>query len=188
MIIIYGIGNNENKYLKTKHNIGRIVVEKLASNLSLEFRKIKHCMVAKDAECLFVYSLDYVNTSGQILNDLIQFYKLESPTILLIHDDSDQFEFKQKLSLGGSSAGHNGLNDINLYLKSWGVIKDEVLRLKLGIRPMNNKQKAINFVLSPITNEDQKLIEKSVEQLTQNFNLIKTKSFSKLQNIMNTIT
>ena len=186
MIIIYGLGNNEPKYLDTKHNVGRVVVEQLAKLQGLTFTKVKSVMVAKSSEVQYVYSLDYMNTSGNILNEYIQFIKPQDLKLYIIQDDSDQIILNSKIVLGGGTAGHNGITDIYKYLLNWGTNLSDIVRLKIGIRPVNNTSKSLVFVLSKTNKEEQEYLANLTNQLSKNIELITKNNIPKLQNIINT--
>jgi peptidyl-tRNA hydrolase, PTH1 family len=185
MTIIYGLGNNEPKYLHTKHNIGRILVEQLANNKNLTFTRVKNLMIAKDGDFIYAYSCDYMNTSGKFLGEYLSFIKPEALTLVVIHDDSDQLEGKKKLSLGGSSGGHNGIGDIHNNFKTIKVSKEELIRIKLGVRPEMNKNKALNFVLSPMTQIDELLVKDSITILNQNIKNLTAQTLGLIQDKFN---
>ena len=190
MIIIYGLGNNEPKFLNTKHNIGRDIVTKLADNQGLEFKRVKNLMIAKSQDSnnniTYAYSCDYMNTSGKFLGEYISFIKPEELKLIIIHDDSDQFEGCRKLSIGGSSGGHNGIKDIQNNEKKINITKDQLIRLKIGIRPEFNKGKSHDFVLNKYSKIDEILIADTVNLVTVNLNYILENKIDYLQNKFNT--
>ncbi|GAB4146494.1 MAG: aminoacyl-tRNA hydrolase [Patescibacteria group bacterium] len=154
MIIVFGLGNNEGKYLETKHNAGRIVLESWVQDLGLKFEQKDKYYFAKETASepiYYVYSRGYMNTSGQALQSFIDYFKIKfSPDDILIvlQDDSDQLTGNLKLVSGGGSAGHNGINDIYRHLLNWNLDLQNMWRFKIGIRPENNRAKSETFVLS----------------------------------------
>jgi peptidyl-tRNA hydrolase, PTH1 family len=188
MVIIYGLGNNEDKYINTKHNVGRLIVEYLAKTQNLTFTKIKSVMVAKFNDIHFVYSLDYMNTSGRFLNEYISFVKPNNLQLYVIQDDSDQNILNSKILLGGGSAGHNGIIDIYKYCLNWNINLNDIVRIKVGIRPTLNREKSMTFVLSKINKDEQDYIETIGNNISKNIRLIETNDVAKLQNIVNTKT
>ncbi len=186
MLIIYGLGNNENKYLKTKHNIGRIVVENLAAKLGKSFAKKNLIWATGSGQTLLAYSNGYMNESGLPLLQLIQYYKpdLEDLMILVIQDDSDQFISKAKLLPAGGTAGHRGIISINQHLTSPNLKSNQIWRLKIGIREPMNKSKSETFVLSQYTlAEEQKALELA-NTLFDNLELISQLKITKLQEVI----
>ena len=189
MIVIYGLGNNEKKYLNTKHNVGRLLLERLANIEQLNFSLKNSFSYARNSEFSFVYSNGFMNVSGKPLFDFWQYFKLSSDDILIIlQDDSDQTEGLNKFVLGGGSAGHRGINSIYEYLNSMGLKKENVWRLKIGIRPIENKLKSETFVLSAVTANDLNNLNKLSEIFlnSKNKQNLFEKKFSLIQNQINT--
>jgi peptidyl-tRNA hydrolase, PTH1 family len=186
MIIIYGLGNNEAKYQYTKHNIGRLIVENLIKTNSIPVTKVKSVIEAKTSEIVYLYSTDYMNTSGRILNEYIQFKKPQDISLIIVQDDSDQIIGNYKLTMGGGTAGHNGLEDIYKYILNWNVNIQDIIRIKIGIRPPNNKEKSIDFVLSKISKEELIVVNNLTDLINSLQNEIKTKDWSKVQLKINT--
>jgi peptidyl-tRNA hydrolase, PTH1 family len=192
MLIFYGLGNNEAKYLKTKHNIGRVVVEQLAAKLETNFIDSgQGCMLAKakigQLEIWLVYSKGYMNTSGEPISKLIKYFKLQSEDyqLTILQDDSDQIIGSNKITPGGGSAGHNGIISSYLHLASL-VDQKDIWRLKIGIRPEGNKLKSETFVLSPFNQIEFENTIKLSQIILDNFNYFETRNIGKLQNIVHT--
>ena len=152
MFIFYGLGNNSLEYLQTKHNLGRLVIEELSKIWELEFCSQKSyyfCKTSIDENKLFLlYSSGFMNNSGVPLLDLIQYFKLQNSIKLLVilQDDSDQLEGNFKLLPKGGSAGHRGIDSIYQYIETLKIPDKNILCLKIGIRPINNKQKNSKFL------------------------------------------
>jgi peptidyl-tRNA hydrolase, PTH1 family len=188
MTIFFGLGNNEQKYLNTKHNIGRVLIEQLANTLNTPFTKSSEYSVAKPSNDFWLsYSLRFMNESGFNLIKLLQYYKIkvEGTTILIIQDDSDQNSGAVKLSFGGGSAGHNGIISCYQHLLSYGFKQEEILRLKIGVRPINNRLKSETFVLCSNQQTDIESCTNLANKIINNQNLIKQKNWNKLQNLVN---
>lgn len=194
-IVLFGIGNNEDKYLKTKHNIGRLVIEALAlrqnssfqkqGNKNLPVLKAKIEIVGKNLDKIAyhtLYSSSYVNDSGRFLQSYLSYNKIDinSSILIILQDDSDQNEGEYKVVIGGGSAGHNGISDIYKYIN-----KDKVIRIKVGIRPFNNLEKSMTFVLKPITKLDSDNIISVTNYIIKALDTINNLSFNnyKLDNI-----
>jgi peptidyl-tRNA hydrolase, PTH1 family len=192
MLIFYGLGNNEAKYLNTKHNVGRVVVEQLAAKLETNFIDSGHgCMFAKtkvgEIEIWLAYSKGYMNISGEPISKLIKYYKLqpEDYQLTIIQDDSDQAINSNKIMPGGGTAGHNGIISSYNHLASL-IEQKEIWRLKIGIRPVGNKLKSETFVLSPINSIESDNAIKLSQIILDNLRHFKTKNIGKLQNIVHT--
>lgn len=193
MLIFYGLGNNEAKYLSTKHNIGRVVVEQLATKLQVNFIDSGHgCMLAKakvdQTEIWLVYSKGYMNTSGELISKLIKYFKLkpEDFQLTILQDDSDQMIGSNRLMPGGGSAGHNGI--ISSYLHLGNIIEQkDIWRLKIGIRPEGNKLKSETFVLSPFNSIESINAVRLSQIILDNLDYFIDRNIGRLQNIVHTI-
>lgn len=133
MKLIVGLGNPGFKYKLTRHNAGFFFVDYLASELKLEFSEKKFKGVYckgnyLDEIFIIAKPQNYMNNSGEFISQLAHYYKINSADILVIYDDKDLPVGKFKLSLGGSSGGHNGVENIINLLPS-----NNFLRLRLGI-------------------------------------------------------
>lgn len=164
MIYFYGLGNNEDQYLQTKHNIGRILLENQASAAQVLWKSEKGCSSARiqlnKIDCVFLHSAQYMNTSGNELREWLLYYKIDFSDgvnqLIVLQDDSDQLEGNAKLSIGGGSAGHKGIDSIYQQSAAFGISKKQLLRLKIGIRPLQNRLKSETFVLTKISDRDQR--------------------------------
>jgi peptidyl-tRNA hydrolase, PTH1 family len=193
MIVFFGLGNNEEKYLQTKHNIGRLLVEEITAKKFSQSNWVKgeNYLFSKyrisDKSAYFLLSLRYMNTSGSVLTSFVNYYKLNSADLRLVvfQDDSDQLEGRKKLVSGGGSAGHRGIDDIYRHLLGLRVSPEQVWRLKIGIRPPGNRLKSETFVLKKINQGDKQTIAKLAESVANNLSLFISADLDKLQNIIN---
>jgi peptidyl-tRNA hydrolase, PTH1 family len=193
MLIIFGLGNNEEKYLNTKHNVGRKIVENWANMFDHTGFKRKNGFIAARVDTLdlpvyFVYPTRYMNTSGEALSDFARFFKVdkEKACLLILQDDSDQKEGCWKLVQGGRSAGHKGIDSIHKHILGIEVDPDNLWRLKIGIRPEQNTEKSLTFVLKRFSQTDDRSITRLTELcLKQTISMTKNE-WSKAQNVINT--
>jgi PTH1 family peptidyl-tRNA hydrolase len=159
MKLIVGLGNPGDKYKDTRHNVGFTVIDKLAHEVGSRDVKwetdSKHrSEILKTGDLILVKPQTYMNASGAAVKSLVDYYKLSSKDVWVIHDDMDLPIGKIRIRQGGASAGHHGVNSIITALGS-----DDFLRFRLGIgagkeqingdtdRRMN-RSKVIDFVLS----------------------------------------
>jgi peptidyl-tRNA hydrolase, PTH1 family len=162
MLIFFGLGNPSEKYLKTKHNIGKILLYNIVKNNNLRFTKQGNFTFCKtifeNQQVYFLYSNLYMNENGLSLASFYSYFKLDffqKPSkLILLHDDSDQFCQRIKLTVGGGFAGHNGVKSIYKVADNLGIKQENIWRLKIGIRPLNNHQKSEFFVLSNLNKEE----------------------------------
>ncbi len=194
MLLFYGLGNNETKYLQTKHNAGRIVLEKMVSGLGLDWQKQTQFTFAKTSSnqeaVYFLFSNGYMNTSGQPLAALVNYFKLDftenHSNLIVLHDDSDQAEGQIKLLPAGSSGGHKGVQSIYDHSLGLGLSINQIWRLKIGIRPTMNRQKSETFVLSRLSSQEQENLENLSKRLLELLPKFISGDWPKLQTELNT--
>lgn len=186
MILLYGLGNNETKYYHTKHNIGRKIIEEVVTKLKGGFVKKKsYYSYTHNNEYVFIYSDGYMNTSGKALLDFVSYHKIpDSSTLLIIHDDSDQYEGMAKLLPRGGSGGHHGINSI--YSSIVANTPQSVWRLKVGIRPVHSTSRSETFVLSSLSKADYETIQHIAEKIVEILPLMNDQQWSKAQTLINT--
>jgi len=190
MLLFYGLGNNEAKYLLTKHNLGRLVLENIVDKLNGKFElsaKVsfyKH-VFENDEIAYFVYSNGYMNTSGEALDSFLKYYKIDASSpdfkLIILHDDSDQIEENFKFLPAGGSAGHRGIGDIYRHLPSLNLDINNIWRLKIGIRPANNKLKSETFVLNRSPENELEFANQLGSKLFDKINLLVDGNFDKFQ-------
>lgn len=173
MKLIVGLGNPGEKYARTRHNFGFMVLDRLAYSFGATFCeqskfKAATAEIHSDGEkVVLVKPLTFMNLSGDSVAALAYFYKVESKDIWVVADDLDLPLGKIRVRSGGESGGgHNGLKDIIAKLGN-----GDFWRIRLGIRGDATRQEHLNnqiathdFVLSVFTNEEQKLLESVIQQ------------------------
>ena len=174
MKLIVGLGNPGKEYENTRHNIGFMVLDKCSKKYGFSFNKEKFNgsyaeTIIHDEKYIFLLPLKYMNLSGEVVKDFVNYFKIDTQDILIISDDLDMDTGKIKLKLSGSSGGHNGLKNIESNLN-----KKNYKRLKIGIA--NNKFiDTKDYVLGKFSTEEKDLIEtattKAVE-IIDDFSLI----------------
>ncbi|MBF2020428.1 MAG: aminoacyl-tRNA hydrolase [Hydrococcus sp. C42_A2020_068] len=170
--LIVGLGNPESKYDRTRHNIGFEVVDLLARFWQLAWQPNGrfHGLFAEGIapggkKIRLLKPLTYMNRSGQSVRAVIDWYKLDPESVLVIYDDMDLPLGRLRLRLSGSAGGHNGMKSIISHLGS-----QNFPRLRVGIGKSNGKVKTISHVLgrfspqeAPIVSEVLNLAVKAVE-------------------------
>ena len=183
MKLIVGLGNPDDKYKKTFHNLGFMCVEKAAEKLGATFNKQK-CR-AEIAELkigaekiILAKPLTYMNLSGESVRELISFYKIDLSDMLVIYDDYDIYKGAVRIRENGSAGTHNGMRNIVLELG-----KSDFPRVRVGFKPTEEMRiPLINYVLSGIKEEDKPVFDKAID-IASNAAVAFAKG-EKLQNIM----
>ncbi|MFO0763377.1 MAG: aminoacyl-tRNA hydrolase [Candidatus Gracilibacteria bacterium] len=152
MKLIVGLGNPGNEYALTRHNAGWIALDHVIKHLhGSEFRDSHHKgMVAigeyQGEKILFLKPLTYMNLSGESVVSILNFYKIDPRTDMLVLSDDIDMEFgKIRLRQTGSSGGQNGLKSIEKCLGT-----QNFARLKIGIG-RHEKYSVSDWVLSRFT-------------------------------------
>lgn len=164
MKLIVGLGNPGKEYENTRHNIGYIFIDSLASKLGVSIDKKKFNglyteTMINNEKVLLVKPLSYMNLSGEVVAKFVNFYKIDVKDILIINDDLDLEVGRIRLRAQGSSGGHNGLKNIALHLNT-----EEFKRLKIGIS--NNKLiDTKDYVLGKFSKEEIKTIKDLKDQI-----------------------
>jgi PTH1 family peptidyl-tRNA hydrolase len=163
--LIVGLGNPGPEYEHSRHNAGFWFADAVAAAYKTPFRPERkfHGEVARihvDGHDVWLLKPDtFMNNSGQAVQALARFYKIELPHILVVHDDLDLPPGTARLKQGGGHGGHNGLRDIINKLGGNGF-----LRLRLGIGHPGDKQKVTGHVLKKASSEDRIEIERAIER------------------------
>lgn len=164
--LIVGLGNPGFEYLNTKHNVGFRVIDFVCNKLNIELSKMKfNGMYQKvnlnNSEYIFAKPLTYMNLSGNFVREIINFYKIDLDSILIIYDDIDINLGSIRVKKQGSSGGQNGIKHIINILGS-----ENIKRIRIGIgRPQKNMNIA-DYVLSNFTADELELLNKSLEKAT----------------------
>ncbi|OGS17904.1 MAG: aminoacyl-tRNA hydrolase [Elusimicrobia bacterium RIFOXYA2_FULL_40_6] len=136
MELIVGLGNPGQEYECTRHNLGFVVIDKIAYILGLKFRvsnslEAEITPSAQPGKLYLLKPLTYMNLSGTSVLKVIKKYSIEPKNILVISDDFSLPLGKLRIRLQGSSGGHNGIESV---ISSLGVT--DFPRLRLGIGPV----------------------------------------------------
>lgn len=177
MKLIVGLGNPEDKYAGTRHNLGFDLVTHFASKLlpvkkdhweMSEKFKAEICRIKEgDLDLLLVKPQTYMNHSGRAVAKIAQFYKIAPGDILIAYDELDLPLGKIKIRIGGAAAGHHGVESV---MESLGT--DKFGRLRMGIgsqKSFSGERKEIsfsaeNYVLNPFSSKDQSAVKKMIKQ------------------------
>jgi PTH1 family peptidyl-tRNA hydrolase len=152
--LLVGLGNPGREYHDTRHNIGFMLIDRLAVRLNVSMTRYQErALVAqgtyRDCKVILAKPQTYMNLSGQSVSGLLKFYKIPFTNLIVAHDDLDLPFGSLRLRPGGGSAGQKGVASI---IQSIGT--QEFPRLRLGIgRPPSVKGGA-DYVLRPFSNSE----------------------------------
>ncbi len=165
--LVVGLGNPGPQYAANRHNVGAMVVDRLAADLGE--RLTAHRTRADVAQArlrapgalpgprvVLARPQTFMNVSGGPVAGLVRFFKLPLERVLVVHDELDLPLGALRLKLGGGEAGHNGLRSVSQALGS-----RDYCRLRLGIGRPPGRQDAADFVLrdfSPVERKELPLL------------------------------
>lgn len=164
MYLIVGLGNPEEEYSKTRHNMGFNAINKIAKEYGIEVNKKKfqglyESGTIEDQKVILIKPQTYMNSSGDSVKEIVDYFKIEKENIIVVYDDMDIEPGKIKIRKKGSAGGHNGMKSIIQMLGT-----DEFPRIRIGIgRPEHNGDE-INYVIGAIPEEEIEELEKGVEK------------------------
>ena len=160
MYLIVGLGNPEEDYSKTRHNMGFNVINKIAEEYKIQVNKKKFDGLIGDGiiegkKVILLKPQTYMNLSGKSIIQVINFYKIPIENICVIYDDTDTDIGKIRIRKKGSSGSHNGMKSVVEELQT-----EEFARVRVGIGKPKFKTDMINYVIGPIPEEEIELLNK----------------------------
>lgn len=163
MKIIVGLGNPGKEYRNTRHNIGYMVLEEIARRYPIEKQESKFDAVIgqiriNGEKILLVKPLTYMNLSGQSVQPLIHWHKLDIQDMMVIYDDMDLPLGTIRMRASGGSGGHKGIKSIIDRMAT-----SEFARTRIGIgRPADRE--AAEWVLGRFSPAEKEQIEQTVKR------------------------
>lgn len=163
MFLIVGLGNPDRKYEKTRHNVGFDAIDAIADRYHIPVKDKKHKAlcgtgVIEGTKVMLVKPQTYMNLSGESVAEILQFYKLDPDTeMLVIFDDISLDPGNIRIRKKGSAGGHNGIKNIIACTGTQGF-----MRIKIGVGQKPAGWDLADFVLSRFGEEDRKLVDAAI--------------------------
>ena len=178
--LIVGLGNPGREYRDTRHNVGFMLVDRLAARARATFRPEKrwHAEVAQAGGLLLCKPLTYMNLSGQAVRPLSLFYKLDPAQLLVVLDDMALPLGKLRLKPEGSAGGHNGLKSL---IEHFGT--PALPRLRIGIGAAEGE--ATGHVLGRFALEEKAALEQSLDRAVQAVDCLAERGLETAMNAFN---
>ena len=181
MKVIVGLGNPGSNYSLTKHNFGFWVVDKLVKQSSLKYKAGKgEYVFAQSNEYMFVKPTTYMNNSGIAIKQFLNYYKLDTSSLIIIYDDIDIDLGKIKFRAKGTDGGHNGVKSVIYHLGT-----DSFDRLKLGIATSMNMRPSEQYVLKAFPKKYNNLVDEVIENATSGISCYLENGISEKMNNFN---
>jgi len=151
--LIAGLGNIGEQYARTRHNVGFMVVERLAEKLGVQPELNRYGYTAKakyrGRSLHLLMPTTYMNLSGKAVRYYLNELKIEPSNLLVVTDDISLPFGRLRLRAKGSDGGHNGLKSINDMLQT-----QQYPRLRVGVGNDFHPGQQVDYVLSPFTDEE----------------------------------
>lgn len=156
--IIVGLGNPGREYAETRHNVGFMVVDRLAARFGAVWKadKARKAELAAGPGVLLVKPQTYMNSSGESVGPLMRYFKFTPGQVFVVYDDISFPVGAMRLRAGGSAGGHNGMKSLIAHL---GTEKFPRLRVGIGVPGQKNM---IGHVLGKFTPEERPLLEETL--------------------------
>jgi len=191
MFLIAGLGNPGDKYTGTRHNLGFEVVNELRRKMDLpqfETDKKFKSEISKNSGLILIKPLTFMNMSGMAISAVAEYFKVEPEEVIIIHDELDLPLGHIKIRLGGSDAGHHGVESVIKILGS-----DQFIRLRLGIGNWHavsgeHKHASFNaekFVVDQFLPGEKSKVKAMVKRAVKAVEAILTSGLDKAQNQYN---
>jgi PTH1 family peptidyl-tRNA hydrolase len=167
MFLIVGLGNPGTEYARTRHNLGFMLVDKLAADAAVNVRRsecqslVGHGLI-ENQRVKLAQPQTFMNLSGDAVSCLISKPELDAATLIVISDDLALPFGSIRLRQRGSAGGHNGLKSI---IGALGT--NEFIRLRIGIQPDHPISDAKNFVLNEFTKAEKESLAAILERAAE---------------------
>ena len=162
--LVIGLGNPGRVYRETRHNVGFMLLDRLAVKLNVRFTRLQSRALVGNAtyaerKIILAKPQTFMNLSGQSVQGLVHFYKLPLSNLLIAHDDLDLSPGTIRIRPDGGSAGQKGMTSI---LERLGT--DDFPRLRLGIGRPPGQMEAPDYVLQEFSNADLAIISETLDR------------------------
>lgn len=165
MYIIAGLGNPGMKYAHTRHNAGFDTIDVLADRYNISVRKdekeaLTGTGVISGQKVLLVKPQTYMNESGRSIGPLVNFYKVDPATQLIIFSDDVTLDAGNiRIRKSGSAGGHNGLKSI---IACTGT--DAFIRIRVGVGKLPVHGDMVAHVLGRLPKEERTYMDQAIER------------------------
>lgn len=153
MYIVVGLGNPGEKYIATRHNMGRMILEYIETH-------------EKSLKAKLIFPDTFMNKSGVAVAKVVK-NKTSAKKLIVIHDDLDLPLGVLKISYGAGSGGHRGVESIIRSIKT-----KEFIRLRVGVTPTTptgrlkkpkGEKAVIDFILAKFKSPEQKTLKQVIK-------------------------
>jgi PTH1 family peptidyl-tRNA hydrolase len=180
---VAGLGNPGRKYAGTRHNIGFEVVDALVARHGLEWQSAPaEAMMARwrAADTLLVKPLTFMNLSGHAVGDLLRYFKVELPDLLVVVDEAQLELGRLRARARGSAGGHNGLKSL---IEQFG--SGEFARLRIGVGRGDGRRDLADHVLAAFEADERSAVAEAVARAADAVELFTAEGIQPMMNRFN---
>ena len=164
MYLIVGLGNPEEEYSNTRHNMGFNTINKLAKQYNIEVNKSKFKSLygngnIEKEKVILLKPQKYMKLSGTAIKEVMDFYKINKEELIIIYDDIDIEPGIIKIRKKGGPGTHNGMKSVVNEIKT-----QDFTRVRVGIGMPSNKSDLINYVIEKISKDDIEKLEEGTNK------------------------
>lgn len=165
MYIIAGLGNPGRQYEGTRHNMGFDVIDELVEKHrvpqgGVKFNSMYGKAIIGGEKVILVKPLSFMNLSGGPIREMVNYFKVDPETeLIVVYDDIDLEPGQLRIRKQGSAGGHNGIKDI---IRQLGT--EKFLRVKVGVGAKPKEWDLADHVLGHFTDSDRKLVDEAIEK------------------------
>jgi PTH1 family peptidyl-tRNA hydrolase len=185
VLLVVGLGNPGDAYVKTRHNAGFMVLDEVAKSFSISIEKRKFDALfgrglIEDCDVILAKPMAFMNLSGIPVQKILNYFKIPFEDMLVIHDDIDLAFGRLQIKENGGHGGHKGLKSI---IKTVGG--NNFVRLRIGIGRSEEKIDVANYVLSKFSTNEKKLLDTITKRARDAVVATTCKGAKKAMNIFN---
>jgi PTH1 family peptidyl-tRNA hydrolase len=161
--LIVGLGNPDREYRNNRHNVGFMVLDRLADRLGTSFSRVKMNALMTairygDERLILIKPQTFMNLSGQAVSSFSRYYRLPRENLLVVYDDVDLPFETLRLKPDGGDAGQKGVRSI---IQQLGT--KEFPRLRVGIGRPPGRTPVSSYVLQDFSKTEKELLPHVLE-------------------------
>lgn len=185
MWAVVGLGNPGRSYSQTRHNTGFFFIRQLAKAWNAKLRKKMYLSKAarvqrERSQVLLAMPHTYMNRSGLAVNRILREAGVQPEHLCIVYDDLDIPLGEIRIRKEGSAGTHKGMISIIKEIKT-----NRFPRIRIGIGPMTPDTEATDFVLSPFSRDEKRLLGESLQKGREALELILDGQIDKAMNAFN---
>src|SRR5208337_5584156 len=162
--VVAGLGNPGEEYSRSRHNSGFMTIDRIAKAKGVElnrrrFKGVTAETILAGKPALLVKPQTFYNLSGECISDLLGYFKIAAPHLIVLHDELDLEAGRLRIKQGGGDAGNRGVRSI---AESLGTT--DFIRVRIGIgRPPGNEENK-DYLLRPMTGAERQALAPILER------------------------